>query len=152
MIRISAGAVVALLASSGLAWAQQPGFEPAYGSADLSAADDHRIELKAGGHEDASRVGRGCVGMVADYPDFVFNYTPGEAPLIITATSRADTTLLLNFPDGSWACNDDGGEGDPNPGIVIHRPPAGRYDVWVGAKQPHPAPDAVLRISATLED
>ena len=34
MIRISAGAVVALLASSGLAWAQQPGFEPAYGSAE----------------------------------------------------------------------------------------------------------------------
>ncbi len=43
-----------------------------------------------------------------------------------------DATLLVRFPDGSWACNDDADGTTLNPMAVFRDPLPGQYDIWVG--------------------
>mgnify|MGYP000420290633 CR=1 FL=1 len=74
--------------------------------------------------------GSSCVGSIADAPDVRLNYRAGGLPLYISATSRADVTLVINLPDGKWICNDDFRGTDP--GIVFNRPQSGQYDIWIG--------------------
>jgi len=68
---------------------------------------------------------------VANAPDFSVNYTAGILPLAFYVRSRADTTLLINLPDGTWIADDDS-DGNFNPVIKLNRPQTGRYDIWVG--------------------
>ncbi len=46
------------------------------------------------------------------------------------ARSEADTTLVVQKPDGTYLCNDDGEELNP---IVSGAFPAGTYKVWIGS-------------------
>jgi hypothetical protein len=64
-------------------------------------------------------------------PDFILDYTAGAAPLTITAESKADTTLMVYLPNGTWLADDDSG-GNLNPLLKIERPASGRYLIWVG--------------------
>ena len=121
-----------------------------YGEAYLSAGftpDPHRVPLTAGGDIDAAAsIGGGCIGHIARAPDFDLYYNAGTLPLIISVGSGADTTLAVNAPDGSWYCDDDGGDG-LNPSVRFSPPQTGVYDIWVGTVlEAQPAP-AVLTIS-----
>lgn len=124
-----------------------------YGSTSLRggfAPDPHVVDLYAGGDVAVSEAVAGsgaCRGYVTEAPDFELTFTPGSLDLYISAASSVDTTLVVNAPDGSWWCDDDGGEGAFNPGIMFNNPQQGVYDIWVGTySQRDPAP-ARLNIS-----
>ncbi len=64
--------------------------------------------MQAGGEFDAAVLGRDCMGWIdATRADVALTYRAGNFPLFISAESRADTTLVVRAPDGSWLCNDD---------------------------------------------
>ena len=94
--------------------------------------DPASVSLTAGGSQEV-QLGECNYGHVATAPD-VDLYYQGNASrtLYIYAQADEDITLLVNLPDGSWACNDDG-LGGTNPLIVVHNAPSGLYDVWVGS-------------------
>ncbi len=115
--------------------AQDISADPTYGSVRLRAGflpDPHRVQLTAGGSI-SPNLGECSYGHVAGAPDVNFYYTTGgSTTLYIYARSASDTTLLINEPDGSWVCNDDGlGEGT-NPMIVLPGAAGGQYNIWVG--------------------
>ena len=60
------------------------------------------------------------------------NVSGGSFPLILSVASGADTTLVVNGPDGSWYCDDDGGINGLNPALRFGSPQSGRYEIWVG--------------------
>jgi len=109
--------------------------DPSYGTITLSAGfddDPFAINLSSGGSNLASEASSECSGYIADAPDVRLEYDGGEIlPLIISANSAADTTLVINAPDGSWHCDDDSGQGT-NPSITFSDPSSGTYDIWVG--------------------
>jgi len=75
------------------------------------------------------------------------NYNAGSYPLIISVRSNADTTLVVNGPDGSWYCDDDGGNQGLNPSIRFNGPSSGRYEIWVGTYGNSSLQPAELHIS-----
>ena len=114
--------------------AQDIGADPSYGTVNLSSGfepDPHRISVSSGGKTDASGLGSPCTGMIANSPDIRLVYSNGSLPLIISANSDSDTTLVVNAPDGLWYCDDDTGEG-VNPSVRFNKPMSGRYEIWVG--------------------
>lgn len=107
---------------------------PAFGTYDLAAGfepDPFRIDVRAGGNRDASSLGAGCAGTIADAPDVRINYAAGEFPFSLTVRSRVDTTLVVNDPAGRWICDDDSA-GDLDPMLRFERPLSGQYDIWIG--------------------
>jgi hypothetical protein len=113
--------------------------------------DPHEVRVEAGGELDAgaARLGQGCVGWIdATRADVTLNFTAGSLPLVITADSRADTTLVILAPDGRWLCNDD--FQGLNPGVVFQRPASGEYRIWVGTFSRGRPEAAVLRISEIM--
>ena len=114
--------------------------------------DPIEIPLQAGGYLEASNAVDGCAGFVAEAPDVRITYEAGNTyPLRVFVEGQADTTLLINQPDGQWLCNDDRSEGDLNPEIYFAQPMSGQYDIWVGTFQPIDAlgdfPQVTLRVS-----
>jgi hypothetical protein len=143
-------AAAAMLCASATAQAQvNTSQSGAYGQVTLDSGfqpDPHSTTLTAGGDIDASSVSDGCVGMIARRADFTLRYRhAGELPLIVSATSEADTTLAIRAPDGRWYCDDDSG-GQLNPMVRFDGPRNGRYQIWVGTFGSDAAP-AVLHIS-----
>lgn len=130
---LSAAAIAALLAVP--AAAQNYDREPNYGTLNLNAGftpDPHVVSLRSGGQVDAQTVAGSCRGFISDAPDLRVNYSAGSLPLIISVTSSADTTLVVNGPDGSWYCDDDSGSAGLNPMVRFNKPASGRYEIWVG--------------------
>jgi len=138
-------AVVMPVVAAGRATAQekeaQPGrdLKPVFGVKTLQSGfvpDPFKRDLIAGGDIRTSLGGvRAWVGR---QPDVVVDYTAGRFPLTFYADSRADTTLLVNLPDGSWLADDDSG-GNFNPMIKLKEPKSGRYTIWVGTYLKAPA-------------
>ncbi len=122
---------------------------PTYGQVTLTAGftpDPHTINLTAGGEIDAlDALGGSCRGDIATAPDYSLNYTSGSWPLYIWAIADADTTIVINGPDGQWYCDDDSA-GSLNPLFEFANPQSGRYDIWVGTYSGGTAP-ATLYIS-----
>lgn len=111
-----------------------PSAKATYGDYRLNAgfADDpYIIHVTAGGTVEASNVARDCSGSVAYAPDAQLTYRSGGYPLIIRTDADADTTLLVNAPDGRWYCDDDSG-GSLNAELRWDSPSSGVYDIWVG--------------------
>ena len=112
------------------------GASPTYGSATLTAGfspDPYQIAVVSGGNVDASGVlGSPCMGLVASAPDYRLFYTSGQYRLRLFVSSSADTTLVVNAPDGRWYCDDDSG-GNLNPLLDFSGPLSGQYDIWVGS-------------------
>ncbi|WP_372621009.1 hypothetical protein [Falsiroseomonas sp.] len=135
------------------ATAQPPNItEPArYATVSLNAGfmpDPHQVGVEAGGELDVSNAGLGadCVGWIdPSRADVTLNYTAGEFPLYFSATSSADTTLVVRDPSGAWHCNDDLAGLDP--GVILQRPPSGEYRIWIGTVEQGRAQKATLRIS-----
>lgn len=116
--------------------AQDSTLNPNYETLDLSAGflpDPQLFELAAGGDFDASNVDFSCYGYVSEAPDYRLNYTAGGSGLGIYTNADADTTLLINTPDGQWLCNDDNLYLENlNAGYYIDDPQSGEYNIWVG--------------------
>ena len=145
-------AASALLVAAALpASAQDYNATPNYGTVTLRTGftpDPHNVNLRAGGDRSAQeRVGSACRGFITNTPDVRLNYTAGDTfPLIISVAAQADTTLVVNGPDGRWYCNDDGGNG-LNPSLRFDHPASGRYEIWVGTYASGATRPAQLSIS-----
>ncbi|MGJ3232019.1 MAG: hypothetical protein ACFE0P_09485 [Oceanicaulis sp.] len=109
--------------------------------------DPHVRNLTAGGTIRAASRFSNCNGYIADAPDYSVSYQAGSLPLIFTADSDRDTTLIINDPNGDWWCDDDGAEAPLNPMIRFDQPASGRYDVWVGTYSSGAGVPATLFIS-----
>jgi hypothetical protein len=145
-VAASAAAIFAIPAA-----AQNINGNPNYGTVNLRTGftpDPRVVPVVSGGNIDASRIRGDCRGFISSSPDvrLVFN-TRGNLPLIISVASGADTTLVVNGPDGRFLCDDDGGVNGLNPSIRIDRPRSGRYEIWVGSYRAGSNDRARLNIS-----
>jgi hypothetical protein len=134
-------AIAALLVCSDGAFAQDVQLTPTFGEMRLVAGEApnlHLIDIVAGGRVEVAAIvgtdiaGNACRGAIANAPDYRLDYTAGDLPLVFSVKSRQDTTLVVNAPDGSWHCSDDG-RGWPNPLVFFAEPESGQYDIWIGA-------------------
>lgn len=115
--------------------------------------DPFVADIQAGGSVEAyqaideSLVADGyCAGNFTREPTYELTYEAGSFPLFIGAESNADTTLAINGPDGSWFCDDDGGEG-LNALVEFNNPASGVYDIYVGTFSSGQTSSAALVIS-----
>lgn len=140
---------VCALALAGPVAAQDFNADPNYGDITLEPGfqpDPHLVSLRAGGSISATNAGNGCSGYITNAPDFRFYWSgKGSLNIKISVLSRADTTLVVNGPNGEWYCDDDAGE-DVNP-LVTLGSNAGRYEIWVGTYASGDPQPAVLSIS-----
>jgi hypothetical protein len=123
---------------------------PNYGTVNLRSGftpDPHVTNLRSGGNVAASQVGSDCKGFISGTPDVRLVYSSGSLPLIISASSQVDTTLVVNAPDGSWYCDDDSGSQGLNPALRFNHPSSGRYEIWVGTYRNASLQPAQLHIS-----
>lgn len=147
-----ATAVSALsLGIAGTASAQDWRLNPTYGGVTLSTGftpDPYQVNLQSGGSINAANtLGGNCRGYVANAPDFRLQYNAGNVlPLAISVNSAADTTLVVNAPDGRWYCDDDSG-GGLNPSLTWNSPMSGQYDIYVGTYGSASLANATLAIS-----
>ncbi len=109
----------------------RPGFVP----------DPRTVAVTSGGNIDVRslNLGAGCVGYVTRQPDHILRLTGTSSSLRIyvvvpgaAASSRTDTTLLVNTANSRWLCNDDS-YGGANPSVDIPNAGPGQYDIWVGS-------------------
>lgn len=146
----AAGAALAAVATAGIAVAQDFNANPNYGTLNLTAGflpDPQVVQLQSGGSLNAQNLSSSCRGFISNAPDVRLNYTAGQYPLILSVASGTDTTLVVNGPDGSWYCDDDGGVNGLNPGIRFNNPQGGRYEIWVGTYGSASLANAQLHIS-----
>lgn len=138
LVRTLALTAALLTSAAAPAVAQSTGGTPTYGSVSLTSGfpnDPYNVSVVSGGTVNAAQtLGGACVGFIANAPDFNLYWTAGSGslPLYISAASSADTTLVINTPDGNWYCTDDGGNTGLNPGLRITNPQSGLYNIWVG--------------------
>jgi hypothetical protein len=136
MTRFLVASAAIATALIGAAAAQDFRQNPTYGTANLSAGftpDPYVVNVQSGGSIDVgSTIGGSCRGFVANAPDVRLNYSSGSFPLIISVAASADTTLVVNAPDGRWYCDDDSGVSGLNPMVRFNSPASGQYDIWIG--------------------
>lgn len=86
----------------------------------------------AGGPVDASSLGNTshgpCVGQIDSTPDHVMTLSSSFSYLKVSATSNADTSLVIKGPGGT-RCNDDTNGLDP---AISGSWGAGRYEIYIG--------------------
>lgn len=144
-------AVAVSLAAAALpAAAQDFNADPNYGTVRLAAGftpDPQVIAVRSGGSLDANSISGSCRGFISSAPDVRLHYDAGSAPLIISVAASADTTLVVNGPDGSWYCDDDSGARGLNPMVRFNEPQAGRYEIWIGTYANASLQPAELHIS-----
>ena len=145
--KIALAAVLACAAALPAA-AQDINARANYGELTLESGftpDPRVISLRAGGDRNAQNLSSSCRGFVTNTPDVRLHYDAGSLPLFISAWSDADTTLIVNAPDGSYYCSDDAN--GLNPAVQFNRPMSGRYEIWVGTYSSGSTEPAQLRIS-----
>ncbi len=132
ILAVAAAAVAAAYPAT----AQDYNLRPNYTTLTLRAGfrpDPHTVQLQSGGNIDsAGAISRSCRGFISNAPDVRLVYSAGSLPLIISVASDADTTLVVNAPDGRWYCDDDSGVSGLNPMVRFNNPLSGRYEIWVG--------------------
>ncbi len=120
---------------------------PTYTTWNLSAGfnpDPTEHSIRAGGSDQVTI--SGCAGYIHNAaPDIRLNYSSGSLPLHIYARSDADTTLVINRPDGSWICDDDTNNRDP--AVSMRSPQSGQYDIWVGNYNGTDTPEATIYVT-----
>jgi hypothetical protein len=94
--------------------------------------DPYVIGVTAGGTIDVSTTWPECRGYVRDSSNYLLTFTGGPLPLLISAASDVDTTLIVEAPDGQVYCDDDSGEGPLNPALNFTPAQTGNYNIWVG--------------------
>ncbi len=126
--------------------------EPRYQTLTLNAGfepDPREVRVEAGGEREANAIRPECAGWI-DFsrPDVDLNYTAGQYPLVISAVSTVDTTIVVNDSEGNWHCNDD--FDGLNPGVVFRQPRTGNYNIWVGTFERGRPQPATVRVSEIL--
>lgn len=128
--------------------------EPGSGTVTLEAGfedDPHTLDVTSGGPVDAVETIGECAGYISEDPDVRLTFTasdePNALPLFISVRASSDTTLVINAPDGSWYCNDDGQDENFNPSVVFGPAQTGDYEIWVGSFEQGQFHDAQLFIS-----
>ncbi|QTC90380.1 peptidase S1 [Brevundimonas goettingensis] len=150
-LSIAAGLFAMVAAVAAPALAQDYDADTTYGNLELQAGftpDPALVTLQAGGTIDASTRFNTCQGFIAQSPDVRLVWSgssKGGSPIKISVVSNADTTLVVNAPDGSWHCDDDSGE-DSNPSLTL-TPQNGRYEIWVGTYSSGETKNSVLSVS-----
>ncbi|MDT8367806.1 MAG: hypothetical protein RQ745_01260 [Longimicrobiales bacterium] len=76
-------------------------------------------------------LGTGCVGYATRQPDYIVNLSERSSRLRVFFEGDGDTGLVINAPDGSWRCNDDGRGLDPI--VTFDGATSGQYDIWVSS-------------------
>ncbi|MEM9070307.1 MAG: hypothetical protein AAGE52_17500 [Myxococcota bacterium] len=97
-----------------------PGFVP----------DPHTATGNSGGSTDAATLNADCVGFVSDTPDHLLVTTGAFSSLRVMAHAEQDITLVIQKPDGTYACNDDHDGTNP---LVEGAMAPGTYKIWVGS-------------------
>lgn len=142
---------VSLAAAAALpAIAQDFDADPNFGTLELASGftpDPRVIDVRSGGPLDSHTLSASCRGFISNAPDVRLHYNAGSSPLIISVAASADTTLVVNGPDGSWYCDDDSGESGLNPMVRFNNPRDGRYEIWVGTFASSSLQPARLHIS-----
>lgn len=149
-MRIAVGLFALAMLAAAPAVAQDTSAAPNYGTLNLSygfSPDPRVVTVVSGGVVDASGINSSCAGYISRAPDVRLNYDAGSLPLIISAASSDDTTLVVNAPNGSWYCDDDGGVNGLNPAVFFSNPQSGRYEIWVGSYSAGTNSRASLHIS-----
>jgi hypothetical protein len=136
IVRLLVATAAIASAVVGTAAAQDYSLNPNYGVVNLNGGfspDPYVVNVQSGGSIDtAQSIGGACRGFVSNAPDVRLNFTPGSLPLILSVAASADTTLVVNAPDGSWYCDDDTGTNGLNPMVRFNQPRQGQYDIWIG--------------------
>jgi hypothetical protein len=139
---LGAGIVVVMaLCFANRGESQDPNAKPEFGEVTLKAGfdpDPVSQKVVAGGTV-KTNLG-GVTAFVGKVPDYRLNYEAGKYTLTIHVKSDADTTLLINTPDGKWIANDDGPGNGLNPLLKFDPPQSGRYDIFVGTLKDQNAP------------
>lgn len=111
-----------------------PGAPPLYGQAAVRAGfrpDPMILTGSAGGPLRADSIDGSCRGWITPQPTHVVMAQSGFPNLRFVVSASHDTTLVVQYPDGRIACNDDGG-GSLNP-LVEGPSGPGPIRVWVGS-------------------
>lgn len=111
-----------------------PGARPLYGDVAVRAGfrpDPAILTGSAGGAIRGDQVDPSCRGYYTPEPTHVVMAQSGFPNLRFVVQADHDTTLLVQYPDGRIACNDDGG-GSLNP-LVEGPTGPGPIRVWVGS-------------------
>jgi len=151
--RLASAWAAMVVMSSTPAIAQNVDLDPTYGTTDLATGfqpDPFVVQVQSGGSIDAQSINPGCKGFIASAPDVRVNFTAGALPLIISVASDADTTLVVNGPDGAWYCDDDGGQYGHNPALRFGHPQSGQYDIWIGTSGSSSLQAAQLNVSELM--
>ena len=126
-----------------------PALVPTFGTVSLTSGftpDPHTVEVNLGSSGVEAPAEAGCPGTFQVAPDVDLQFeTDGVLPLHLYVRSSTDTVLLVNLPDGSWVCNDDGNSLDPD--LLMDDPQEGLYDIWVGSYSAAGEGSATLYIS-----
>ncbi|MBN1179693.1 MAG: hypothetical protein JXD18_10795 [Anaerolineae bacterium] len=113
--------------------------DPNFGEAELASGfvpDPYEVAVVSGGGVDvwSLDLGMSCTGYATSAPDFrlfLSGDSPGLNIFFVPDDESSDTTLIINEPTGSWACNDD--YNGWNPMVEFSNPAQGQYDIWVGS-------------------
>ncbi len=133
--------------------AQSVDLDPSFGTTDLASGfqpDPLVIQVRSGGSIEAQNINPGCKGFIASAPDVRLQFAAAELPLIISASSDADTSLVVRGPGGGWYCDDNGGLNHRNPSLRFNHPESGQYDIWIGAPERNVLQAAELNVSETM--
>jgi len=114
-----------------------PGFTPAPARYDALSGGDIAVK--------SLNLGDNCLGYAASDPDFLIELNNEFSRITFLVASADDTTLIINLPNGSWACNDD--TNGLNPALVFHNAPPGAFQVWIGSYTAETNDESVLYIS-----
>ena len=94
------------------------------------------LSVNGGGEVDASTLDEGCAGYINQDPVVTLNWS-GQADFVeVFFYSDHDPTLVIQMPDGGYACNDDANDLLLDPSIQANNPPTGQYKIWVGSYAP----------------
>lgn len=146
--RFFVSAALAVMAPA--ATAQDFDAQPNFGTVNLRTGftpDPRVVAVRSGGSIDVQTLSGNCRGFISNAPDVRLNFEAGNLPLILSVNSNADTTLVVNGPDGQWYCDDDGGNRGLNPALRFDKPASGRYEIWIGTYGNSSYQEAQLHIS-----
>ena len=115
--------------------------------------DPYRTLVEAGGPVNATVLGNGCSGWIANNPEFYLTYeAAGLQRLNISVETSIDTTLVVQDPRGQRFCDDDSA-GNYNPRVGINNPISGTYMIWVGTyRQLGANENQVMGVPLTISD
>jgi serine protease Do len=125
-------------ASGGVLAIDESGRFGEYSVSSANVASRYTHSFLAGGSNDVSYLGDGCVGHAASQPDFLLTVTEPLGPLSLQYTAEGtgdDAVMVVRDPEGRWLCNDDAGSETLDPALQLDQAAPGDYRIWVGSYQ-----------------